>query len=33
VIAKQSLGIAQVHIAKRLRALYINGDSGGRGRG
>ena len=29
VIAKQSLGIAQVHIAKRLRALYINGDSGG----
>ena len=29
VIAKQSLGIAQVHIAKRLKALYINGDSGG----
>jgi len=29
VIAKQSLGIAQTHIAKRLRALYINGDSGG----
>jgi len=29
VIAKDSLGIAQVHIAKRLRALYINGDSGG----
>ena len=29
VIAKQSLGIAQVHIAQRLRALYINGDSGG----
>ena len=29
VIAKQSLGIAQIHIAKRLRALYINGDSGG----
>ena len=29
VIAQQSLGIAQVHIAKRLRALYINGDSGG----
>jgi peptidoglycan DL-endopeptidase CwlO len=29
VIAKESLGIAQVHIAKRLRALYINGDSGG----
>jgi peptidoglycan DL-endopeptidase CwlO len=29
VIAKQSLGIAQTHIAQRLRALYINGDSGG----
>ena len=29
VIAKQSLGVAQIHIAKRLRALYINGDSGG----
>jgi cell wall-associated NlpC family hydrolase len=29
VIARQSLGIAQTHIAKRLRALYINGDSGG----
>jgi peptidoglycan DL-endopeptidase CwlO len=29
VIAKQSLGVAQVHIAQRLRALYINGDSGG----
>jgi cell wall-associated NlpC family hydrolase len=29
VIAKESLGIAQTHIAKRLRALYINGDSGG----
>ena len=29
MIAKQSLGIAQTHIAKRLRALYINGDSGG----
>jgi peptidoglycan DL-endopeptidase CwlO len=28
-IAKSSLTIAQVHIAKRLRALYINGDSGG----
>jgi cell wall-associated NlpC family hydrolase len=27
--AKASLSIAQVHIAKRLRALYINGDSGG----
>ncbi len=29
VIARSSLGIAQTHIAKRLRALYINGDSGG----
>ncbi len=29
VIAKESLGIAQTHIAKRLRALYINGDAGG----
>jgi cell wall-associated NlpC family hydrolase len=28
-IAKSSLTIAQDHIAKRLRALYINGDSGG----
>ncbi|HEX2304644.1 MAG TPA: NlpC/P60 family protein [Gaiella sp.] len=28
-IAKASLGVAQQHIAKRLRALYINGDSGG----
>jgi cell wall-associated NlpC family hydrolase len=28
-IAKSSLSIAQDHIAKRLRALYINGDSGG----
>lgn len=27
--AKASLSIAQEHIAKRLRALYINGDSGG----
>ena len=27
--AKASLQVAQVHIAKRLRALYINGDSGG----
>jgi cell wall-associated NlpC family hydrolase len=27
-IAKSSLAIAQDHIAKRLRALYINGDSG-----
>jgi cell wall-associated NlpC family hydrolase len=29
VIAKSSLGVAQQHIAKRLRALYINGDSAG----
>jgi cell wall-associated NlpC family hydrolase len=29
VTAKASLGVAQRHIAKRLRALYINGDSGG----
>jgi peptidoglycan DL-endopeptidase CwlO len=29
VTAKASLGIAQLHIAKRLRALYINGDSAG----
>lgn len=29
VIAKESLGVAQDHIAKRLRALYINGDQGG----
>ena len=28
-VAKSSLGVAQQHIAKRLRALYINGDSGG----
>ena len=28
-IAKVSLGLAQRHIAKRLRALYINGDSAG----
>jgi len=28
-VAKSSLGAAQTHIAKRLRALYINGDSGG----
>ena len=27
--AKLSLGLAQQHIAKRLRALYINGDSAG----
>jgi peptidoglycan DL-endopeptidase CwlO len=29
VTAKASLQIAQKHISKRLRALYINGDSGG----
>jgi peptidoglycan DL-endopeptidase CwlO len=29
VIAKSSLGVAQTHIAKRLRALYINGSSAG----
>jgi cell wall-associated NlpC family hydrolase len=29
VTAKASLGLAQQHIAKRLRALYINGDSAG----
>jgi peptidoglycan DL-endopeptidase CwlO len=28
-IAKSSLSVAQDHIAKRLRALYINGDSAG----
>jgi cell wall-associated NlpC family hydrolase len=28
-IAKSSLSVAQTHIAKRLRALYINGDSVG----
>ena len=28
-VAKSSLTVAQTHIAKRLRALYINGDSGG----
>ncbi len=28
-VAKSSLAVAQTHIAKRLRALYINGDSGG----
>jgi peptidoglycan DL-endopeptidase CwlO len=28
-IAKSSLSVAQTHIAKRLRALYINGDPGG----
>jgi len=29
VVAKQSLGVAQQHIAERLRALYVNGDGGG----
>src|SRR4029077_7391276 len=29
VIARSSLVAAQGHIAQRLRALYINGDSGG----
>jgi cell wall-associated NlpC family hydrolase len=29
VIAKESLGVAQTHVAQRLRALYINGDAGG----
>ncbi len=29
LVAKQSLGVAQVHIADRLRALYVNGDGGG----
>ena len=29
VVAKSSLSVAQDHIAKRLRALYINGDAGG----
>ena len=29
VTAKASLSVAQTHIAKRLRALYINGDSAG----
>jgi peptidoglycan DL-endopeptidase CwlO len=28
-VAKSSLGVAQQHVAKRLRALYINGDAGG----
>jgi len=28
-VARSSLTVAQTHIAKRLRALYINGDSGG----
>lgn len=29
VVAQKSLGVAQVHIANRLRALYVNGDGGG----
>ncbi len=29
IIARSSLGAAQQHIAKRLRALYVNGDSAG----
>jgi peptidoglycan DL-endopeptidase CwlO len=29
VVAQESLGVAQVHIAERLRALYVNGDGGG----
>ena len=28
-VARSSLGVAELHIAKRLRALYINGDAGG----
>lgn len=28
-VARRSLGAAQVHLAERLRALYINGDGGG----
>jgi peptidoglycan DL-endopeptidase CwlO len=29
VVAQESLGVAQGHVAERLRALYINGDGGG----
>jgi cell wall-associated NlpC family hydrolase len=29
VVAQKSLNTAQAHIAKRLRALYVNGDGGG----
>jgi peptidoglycan DL-endopeptidase CwlO len=29
VVAQKSLGVAQQHIAERLRALYVNGDGGG----
>ena len=28
-VARQSLAVAQVHVAERLRALYVNGDGGG----
>ncbi|RDI74677.1 NlpC/P60 family [Gaiella occulta] len=28
-VARESLGAAQAHVARRLRSLYINGDSGG----
>jgi peptidoglycan DL-endopeptidase CwlO len=28
-VAQKSLGVAQQHIAERLRALYVNGDGGG----
>ena len=29
VVAQRSLNVAQVHVADRLRALYVNGDGGG----
>ena len=29
VVARKSLGVAQQHIAERLKALYVNGDGGG----
>jgi cell wall-associated NlpC family hydrolase len=29
VVARKSLGVAQAHVADRLRALYVNGDGGG----
>jgi peptidoglycan hydrolase CwlO-like protein len=29
VVARNSLGVAQAHVADRLRALYVNGDGGG----
>lgn len=28
-VARKSLGVAQAHVADRLRALYVNGDGGG----